>query len=781
MYVQVRSLATGKSVTIPTSRTTMVRDLKKLVEKRFGVNPDSQRLIFCGKQLEDQYSLFDYGININDVIQLTSRTLENGFQNKIISKIDDNVENNASIANGLVASSSDTVEKDDFEEISEDSLYFKVGDYVDVRDTQHGSWFLGKLIKIKKNFDLEGKPNDPKSLVKNDGLVYVVAFVGCDDDKIEVQLQEIRPHGMEIVPFENLKANDRVLMNYNTDHPLERGYWFDVLVKQINSTKKSRTVIGDVYVGINNAIIRNCYLKFLDDIYKVKPYQLLAERTPEDDEIMQTQPAEMRANPLKCIECKDKSSKLCKECGCTICGGKDRENEQLLCDECDNPFHISCLNPPLKEVPKDDDWYCPSCKVDEGEIVEAGGKLKDSKKKTPASTSTSKRDWGKGMACVGRTKTCNKVPANHFGPIPGVEVGTTWLFRVQVSEAGIHRPPVAGIHGRDNQGAFSIVLSGGYEDDIDNGDEFMYTGSGGRDLSGNKRTALQSCDQELTRNNRALALNCNAKLNDIKGATAVHWKEGKPVRVVRNYKLHKHSKYAPECGNRYDGIYKVVKYYPEKGISGFIIWRYVLKRDDPTPAPWTAKGKKLLIKLGLDKIIYPENYITIDDDDGVIDADSKLMGSKRKSTKQDAHEIMKDNESNNNSTKINDKADNNSGKKLKILYELNKIEKLFIDADIANKKYWDDCKEMLKNGKKAFLDRIEETFLCICCQDIVFEPITLECFHNICKGCLKRSFKAEVYQCPSCRAELGKFHHMNINTNLSKTLTHFFPGYNVGR
>jgi E3 ubiquitin-protein ligase UHRF1 len=98
---------------------------------------------------------------------------------------------------------------------------------------------------------------------------------------------------MEIVPFENLKANDRVLMNYNTDHPLERGYWFDVLVKQINSTKKSRTVIGDVYVGINNAIIRNCYLKFLDDIYKVKPYQLLAERTPEDDEIMQTQPAEM--------------------------------------------------------------------------------------------------------------------------------------------------------------------------------------------------------------------------------------------------------------------------------------------------------------------------------------------------------------------------------------------------------------------------------------------------------------------------------------------------------
>lgn len=37
------------------------------------------------------------------------------------------------------------------------------------------------------------------------------------------------------------------------------------------------------------------------------------------------------------------------------------------------------------------------------------------------------------MACVGRTKECTIVPANHFGPIPGVPVGTMWRFRVQVS------------------------------------------------------------------------------------------------------------------------------------------------------------------------------------------------------------------------------------------------------------------------------------------------------------------------------------------------------------
>lgn len=36
----------------------------------------------------------------------------------------------------------------------------------------------------------------------------------------------------------------------------------------------------------------------------------------------------------------------------------------------------------------------------------------------------------------------------------------------------------------------------------DDGNEFTYTGSGGRDLSGNKRTAEQSCDQTLTHMNR---------------------------------------------------------------------------------------------------------------------------------------------------------------------------------------------------------------------------------------------------------------------------------------
>lgn len=54
----------------------------------------------------------------------------------------------------------------------------------------------------------------------------------------------------------------------------------------------------------------------------------------------------------------------------------------------------------------------------------------------------------------------------------------------------MHRPHIAGIHGRETDCAYSLVLSGGYEDDVDNGDEFIYSGSGGRDLSGTLSTYI---------------------------------------------------------------------------------------------------------------------------------------------------------------------------------------------------------------------------------------------------------------------------------------------------
>lgn len=44
---------------------------------------------------------------------------------------------------------------------------------------------------------------------------------------------------------------------------------------------------------------------------------------------------------------------------------------------------------------------------------------------------------------------------------------------------------------------------------------------------------------------------------------------------------------------------QVVKYWPEIGKCGYLVWRYLLRRDDSEPAPWTPEGQERIKKLGL--------------------------------------------------------------------------------------------------------------------------------------------------------------------------------------
>ena len=52
------------------------------------------------------------------------------------------------------------------------------------------------------------------------------------------------------------------------------------------------------------------------------------------------------------------------------------------------------------------------------------------------------------------------------------------MMRLDCSRDGIHRPTVAGIHGNEEEECYSLALSGGYEDDLDLGECFTYTGEG---------------------------------------------------------------------------------------------------------------------------------------------------------------------------------------------------------------------------------------------------------------------------------------------------------------
>ena len=158
---------------------------------------------------------------------------------------------------------------------------------------------------------------------------------------------------------------------------------------------------------------------------------------------------------------------------------------------------------------------------------------------------------GKGKGVWGlRNFISNKL---IFGNIENIEVGQIFENREVLSKARIHGPTMAGIWGRESEGACSIVLSGGYEDDIDELDYIFYTGQGGQDIPGGKQVS----DQEFVRGNKALMLSCKYNL---------------PVRVTRGYQI----KNGPTKGYRYDGLYYVNKFERVKGKSGYYICRFHL-------------------------------------------------------------------------------------------------------------------------------------------------------------------------------------------------------------
>jgi len=102
-------------------------------------------------------------------------------------------------------------------------------------------------------------------------------------------------------------------------------------------------------------------------------------------------------------------------------------------------------------------------------------------------------------------------------------------------------------------------MSGGYEDDLDEGTWIVYTGQGGNDPNSGRQIA----DQTLTRGNLALTVN---------------EAEGLPVRVIRG--AGHRSKFSPARGLRYDGLYYVDDHWREVGKAGFLIWRFLLRKAD---------------------------------------------------------------------------------------------------------------------------------------------------------------------------------------------------------
>ncbi|KAK3126903.1 hypothetical protein QOZ80_7AG0564900 [Eleusine coracana subsp. coracana] len=183
------------------------------------------------------------------------------------------------------------------------------------------------------------------------------------------------------------------------------------------------------------------------------------------------------------------------------------------------------------------------------------------------------------------------------GPIPGISVGDAFFFRMELCVLGVHGQVQAGIDyvsaGQSASGepiATSIIVSGGYEDDEDRGDILVYTGHGGRDPNLHKHCI----DQKLQGGNLALERSMAY---------------GIEIRVIRAVK----SRCSP-VGKVYfyDGLYKVVDYWLDRGKAGFGVYKYKMMRIEGQE-PMGTVNYQLAEQLKVDVFsVRPTGYLSFD-------------------------------------------------------------------------------------------------------------------------------------------------------------------------
>ncbi|KAG8084671.1 hypothetical protein GUJ93_ZPchr0010g8847 [Zizania palustris] len=348
----------------------------------------------------------------------------------------------------------------------------------------------------------------------------------------------------------------------------------------------------------------------------------------------------------------------------------------------------------------------------------------------PDKAFTTERAKRAGKANASSGQIFVTIPPDHFGPIPakndpkrntGVLVGEKWEDRLECRQWGAHFPHVAGIAGQSKYGAQSVALSGGYVDDEDHGEWFLYTGSGGRDLSGNKRTNKdQSSDQKFEKLNAALRISCL---------------KGYPVRVVRSHK-EKRSSYAPEDGVRYDGVYRIEKCWRKIGVQGkFKVCRYLFVRCDNEPAPWTSDvcGDR------------PRPLPKIKELNDAIDLTERKGSPSWDFDEKEGWKWMKPPPISNKPILSGDPE---------------------TDAQI---------RRVTKRAQLSVAERLLKEFGCSICRNVMKEPLTTPCAHNFCKTCLLGAYESQssmrersrggrtlraqkiVKKCPSCPTDICDF------------------------
>ncbi|XP_058207816.1 uncharacterized protein LOC131320919 isoform X2 [Rhododendron vialii] len=90
---------------------------------------------------------------------------------------------------------------------------------------------------------------------------------------------------------------------------------------------------------------------------------------------------------------------------CKVCDHPETTVKMLICDHCEEAFHVSCCNPRIRKIPVDE-WYCQSCSKKKHKILK-----EDTKSKTVNISSE-------------RSRFRNATSEKELGPMASMLIGT---------------------------------------------------------------------------------------------------------------------------------------------------------------------------------------------------------------------------------------------------------------------------------------------------------------------------------------------------------------------